>query len=76
MQLEIRTAEELAAARDAAAAARSRAERNRRLAASDWTQVADAPVDQAAWAAYRAALRDVTGQAGFPYDLTWPTPPS
>ena len=28
------------------------------LAASDWTQVADAPVDKAAWAAYRQALRD------------------
>lgn len=26
--------------------------RNALLAASDWTQVADAPVDQAAWAAY------------------------
>lgn len=28
------------------------------LAASDWTQTADAPVDKAAWAAYRQALRD------------------
>ena len=25
--------------------------------------------------AYRQALRDVTGQAGFPEDITWPTKP-
>jgi hypothetical protein len=25
--------------------------------------------------AYRQALRDVTGQAGFPMDITWPTKP-
>ena len=50
-----------------------RAERNRLLAASDWTQVADAPVDQAAWATYRQALRDITAQAGFPNDIVWPT---
>ena len=37
---------------------RMRLERNRLLAASDWTQVADAPVDRAAWATYRQALRD------------------
>jgi hypothetical protein len=35
-----------------------RAERNTRLSACDWTQVADAPVDQAAWAVYRQTLRD------------------
>lgn len=28
------------------------------LMRSDWTQLADAPVDKAAWAAYRQALRD------------------
>ena len=38
--------------------ARMRHQRDRLLAASDWTQVADAPVDKAAWAAYRQALRD------------------
>ena len=42
---------------------------------SDWTQVADAPVDQAAWATYRQALRDVTQQAGFPNDVVWPVTP-
>lgn len=37
---------------------RLRIHRDARLAASDWTQTADAPVDKAAWAAYRQTLRD------------------
>lgn len=53
-----------------------RADRNIRLAASDWTQLPDAPVDATAWAAYRQALRDVTAQDGFPWDVTWPAPPA
>jgi hypothetical protein len=52
-----------------------RRQRNERLTASDWTQVADAPVDRSAWAAYRQALRDLpqtyTGQGPIP----WPTAP-
>mgnify|MGYP000417879314 FL=1 len=56
-------------------AAQVRAERDRLLADSDWTQVPDAPVDQAAWATYRQALRDVPQQAGFPSDINWPTTP-
>lgn len=52
-----------------------RAERDQLLAASDWTQVADAPVDQAAWADYRQALRDVPDQVGFPADVAWPVEP-
>jgi hypothetical protein len=52
-----------------------RAERNAYLAASDWTQLADAPVDSAAWVNYRQALRDVTAQVGFPWSVDWPTPP-
>ena len=45
------------------------------LEASDWTQVADAPVDKTAWATYRQALRDITTQAGFPRTMTWPSKP-
>lgn len=52
-----------------------RRNRDRLLTASDWTQVADAPVDQAAWATYRQALRDVPQQAGFPDNITWPEVP-
>jgi hypothetical protein len=49
--------------------------RTKLLAASDWTQVVDAPVDRAAWATYRQALRDITAQGGFPYNIVWPEPP-
>ena len=59
----------------ASQAASIRAERNAKLAASDWTQVIDAPVDQAAWATYRQVLRDITSQAGFPWDIQWPAQP-
>lgn len=52
-----------------------RAARNEKLTTSDWTQVADAPVDKTAWATYRQALRDVTVQAGFPWDVEWPEKP-
>ena len=37
---------------------RMRAHRDAALKASDWTQVADAPVDADAWATYRQQLRD------------------
>lgn len=52
-----------------------RAERNAKLAASDWTQLSDAPVDKSAWAAYRQALRDITQQDN-PFTITWPVEPA
>jgi len=52
-----------------------RAQRNVKLSASDWTQVADAPVNKQSWADYRQALRDITAQAGFPWSVEWPTKP-
>lgn len=56
-------------------AAEVRGQRNALLAQSDWTQVADAPVDQAVWATYRQELRDITQQSGFPNNVIWPTKP-
>jgi hypothetical protein len=56
--------------------AEARAKRNSLLQQSDWTQVADAPVDKAAWATYRQELRDITEQAGFPATINWPTAPN
>jgi hypothetical protein len=53
-----------------------RAQRNAMLSACDWTQVADAPVDQAAWAVYRQELRDIPDQPGFPANVVWPVAPS
>ena len=59
----------------ASRAAQKRAERDRLLAASDWTQVEDAPVDKAAWATYRQALRDLPQADGFP-DVDMPHDPN
>ena len=60
---------------DAEQAKRVREDRNKRLADCDWTQLSDAPVDATAWAAYRQQLRDVTAQAGFPWEVVWPEAP-
>lgn len=58
------------------AASRVRSRRDKLLSSSDWTQVADAPVDKTSWATYRQALRDITIQEGFPTDVVWPTEPN
>lgn len=61
-----------------------RAQRDRLLAESDWVTVK--AVDQNAqdnlgiqvpqvWLNYRQALRDITSQAEFPFNVTWPTAP-
>lgn len=62
-------------AKDAEQGKAVRDDRNKRLADCDWTQLPDAPVDGTAWATYRQALRDVTSQPGFPWDVTWPDEP-
>lgn len=61
---------------DAQQAASQRAYRNTLLTDSDWTQLSDSPADTLAWATYRQALRDVTAQAGFPWDIAWPEKPT
>ena len=63
------------AMKDAEQAKSVRTQRGEKLKDTDWTQVIDAPVDQTAWAAYRQALRDITGQEGFPWTITWPEQP-
>ena len=69
------TADEQAAAKTQKATA-VRSDRNNRLAQSDWTQLTDAPeINKLAWATYRQALRDIPSQAGFPWDIQWPTQP-
>ena len=68
-------AAEAIAAKDAEQAQSVRNSRTQKLKDSDWTQVADAPVDKAAWATYRQALRDITAQAGFPWTVDWPAQP-
>ncbi len=57
-------------------AAEVRTERNTKLAATDWTQGADLPqVIKDKYAPYRQELRDVTAQAGFPWEVVWPEAP-
>ena len=66
------TADEISAntsAADARAEKAVRDQRNRLLAESDWTQMADSPLtdeEKSAWATYRQALRDITSHANFP----------
>jgi hypothetical protein len=67
------TAEEVAIRNDAQAAT-VRAERNAKLAETDWRFRSDmTPTQQ--WINYCQALRDVTAQPGFPWSVTWPTQP-
>lgn len=49
---------------------------NTLLAASDWTQLPDSPADKAAWATYRAQLRDIPNNWVPSSTLTVPDPPA
>jgi hypothetical protein len=64
------------AMKDAEQAANVRRTRTEMLKDCDWTQIADSTADKTAWATYRQALRDITGQAGFPWTITWPNDPN
>ena len=55
--------------------ARMRHWRNGELARTDWTQVADAPVDKTAWAIYRQALRDLPSSNTDPRAIELPVAP-
>ena len=48
--------------------------RYNKLSTSDWMANSDVTMT-AEWATYRQALRDITAQAGYPLDITWPRPP-
>jgi hypothetical protein len=63
------------AAKDAEQAKSIRTTRTEKLKDSDWTQIADSTADKTAWATYRQALRDITSQSGFPWEVTWPDAP-
>ena len=66
------------ATKDAEAATAVRAERDKLIASCDWMAIKafEAGTGVATeWATYRQALRDVSAQAGFPNDITWPEKP-
>jgi hypothetical protein len=68
--------DEAKTAKDTEQAKSVRTQRDDKLKETDWTQVADAPVDKTAWATYRQALRDLTKANGFPWDIEWPNDPN
>ena len=60
-------------------AASVRAERDRKLAACDWTVLTDSPMsdtDKAAWTSYRQSLRNLPTSEGFPHTMEWPSEPT
>jgi len=72
-------------AKDERSAELTRAERNRRLAETDWMANSDVTMTDA-WKTYRQALRDITKHSNWPYlkipapdgsgDNDWPVKPS
>lgn len=76
VRIENLTAEEIQAAKDSAMA-NIRGQRDRLLAACDWTQIPDSTADKQAWATYRQALRDFPASiedARLPVE--WPKDPN
>lgn len=66
------------AAKDAEQAKAVREQRNQKLGQTDWTVIKalESNTPQSfEMAAYRQALRDITAQAGFPWDINWPDQP-
>jgi hypothetical protein len=60
-------------------AANVRAERDRKLAACDWTVLTDSPLTtskKTEWKTYRTALRNISAAEGFPHTMEWPTEPA
>ena len=56
------------------AEANVRDKRDMLLQETDWMGLTDNTMAPA-WASYRQALRDITGQTDFPYSVSWPTKP-
>lgn len=51
-----------------------RDQRDALLQETDWMALSDVTMSEE-MTTYRQALRDITSQSGFPYDITWPTKP-
>ena len=63
---------------DATAATSVRTERDKLIAETDWTQLADSQLSdsvKAFWVTYRQELRDLPSTTGFPHEVTWPDQP-
>jgi hypothetical protein len=60
------------------AASKVKQERQRLLATTDWTDTVSASTrleNYNEWQSYRQALRDITTQEGYPFNVIWPTQP-
>lgn len=68
----LKTAADLQQERLAAIAAQVRSERDKRIAATDFYMLQDAPPAPEGLTTYRQALRDITEQPGFPENVEWP----
>ena len=67
------------ASKDAAKWTSVRGQRDQKLTACDWTQVADAPLTsgkKTEWAIYRQELRDVPEDNQDPDNISWPIAPT
>lgn len=64
---------------DEVAAANVRAERDKRIAETDWLVIKNLELNQnvpGKWEVYRQDLRDIPQQPGFPHEITWPVKPT
>jgi hypothetical protein len=52
-----------------------RNQRENLMSETDWMSLSDSPTITTEWSNYRQALRDITGQSGFPHSVKWPTKP-
>jgi hypothetical protein len=52
-----------------------RSDRDGRLKETDYYALSDTPSMTTEMSTYRQALRDITSQSGFPFNVTWPTKP-
>ena len=60
------------------AASKVKQERQRLLTTPDWTDTVSASTrleNYNEWQSYRQALRDITTQEGYPFNVIWPTQP-
>lgn len=57
------------------AADKVRSRRNRLISETDWMALSD-NIMSTDWVFYRQALRDITNQEGFPFNVQWPTKPN
>ena len=60
---------------DTRASVQVREERDAKLAATDWMASSDLTISDD-WKTYRAALRNIPAQGGFPNSISWPAMPT